>query len=269
MARFTQFLLLFYLLVAMGCAGWRGLARAPSDTQLVLDQLVVSSSFPLPSKHRLLEELRAERSLVGETLGLPSSDEPIYVHLFQTAEEFREHARAYFPGVSDRRAFFVETDTKLMVYAYWGDRVAEDLRHEVAHGYMHAVVPSLPLWLDEGLAEYFEVPRGYRGFNAPHAELLLNSQSLGWKPDLRRLETLKDAREMKQLDYAESWAWMHWLLETTPQRRAFVQQYLRRLREQGSVEPFSLALRQLQLDYDKQLFDYVQTFRNRLTVPGQ
>ena len=57
-------------------------------------------------------------------------------------------------GVSHRRAFFVETDTQLSVYAQWGDRVAEDLRHEVTHGYLHAVVPNVPLWIDEGLAEF-------------------------------------------------------------------------------------------------------------------
>lgn len=264
MARLTLFAGLLCLLLASGCAGWRGVVRVPAENEVILDQLVVASNFPLPSRHRLLEELRTERALVCETLSLPSSDEPIYVYLFQTAHEFRAHARAHFPGVSDRRAFFVETDTRLTVYAYWGDRVAEDLRHEVAHGYLHSVVRNLPLWLDEGLAEYFEVPRGYHGFNAPHAELLLNSQVLGWKPDLRRLEALRDAAEMKQLDYAESWAWMHWLLETTPERQAFLRQYLKRLREQGAAEPLSLALRQVHMDYEKQLLDHVNGFGHRV-----
>ena len=81
----------------------------------------------------------------------------------------KAHVRSFFrdryPDFPKRRAFFVETDTQLAVYAQWGDRVAEDLRHEVAHGYLHAIVPSIPLWLDEGLAEYFEVPRGQNGLN--------------------------------------------------------------------------------------------------------
>ena len=74
-----------------------------------------------------------------------------------------EYLTRNFPSVPSRRAFFLETDTRLAVYAHWSDRVAEDLRHEVAHGYLHSVVPGLPLWLDEGLAEYFEVPRGQNG----------------------------------------------------------------------------------------------------------
>lgn len=259
MTRATKFIGLFLLLLALGCAGWRGAVRLPDENQVVLDQLVVSSNFPLPSRHRLLEDLRAERTLVSTKLGLPLSDEPIQVFLFGTADEFRSHARAHYPDFSERRAFFVETDTQLMVYAYWGDRVAEDLRHEVAHGYLHAVVRNLPLWLDEGLAEYFEVPRGDHGFNAPHAELLCNSQTLGWKPDLRRLESLEDASAMSQRDYAESWAWMHWLLETTPERHAFLREYLDRLRNQGEAEPLSIALRKLHLDFEKQLSDHVSS----------
>ena len=50
-----------------------------------------------------------------------------------------------FSAISQPRAFFVESDTRLNIYAYWGDRVAEDLRHEVTHGYLHAMVPHSAL----------------------------------------------------------------------------------------------------------------------------
>lgn len=245
------------LFAIAGCASWRHAAKVPAGNSLVLDQLVLYSDFHLPRQHRLLEELRAERALVSTKLGLPVSDEPIHVYLFATAEEFKSHARAHFPDIADRRAFFAESDTRLMVYAYWGDRVAEDLRHEVAHGYLHAVIRNLPLWLDEGLAEYFEVPRGDHGFNPPHAEALIHALSLGWRPDLRRLEQLNSAAKMTQMDYAESWAWVHWMLETTPERQAFLRDYLKRMRELGEVEPLSVALRQLHLDFEKQLADYL------------
>lgn len=245
------------LLSAIGCATWRGVPGVPDGNNLVLEQLIVYSNFHLPRQHRLLEDLRAERALVSSKLGLPVSDEPIHVYLFATADEFKSHARAHFPDISDRRAFFTESDTRLTVYAYWGDRVAEDLRHEVAHGYLHAVVRNLPLWLDEGLAEYFEVARGNRGFNAPHAQALLQAATLGWKPDLRRLEQLDSAGSMSQMDYAESWAWVHWLLETTPERQTFLCGHLNRLRDSADIEPLSLALRQLHLDFEKQLADHV------------
>ncbi len=225
---------------------------------LVRDQLVIYSDFTLPEKHRLLEELTAQRAGLGTKLALPVSDEPIHVYLFPTAEKFRAFLRSEYPQFPDRRAFFVESDTRLMVYAYWGDRVAEDLRHEVAHGYLHSVVPNLPLWLDEGLAEYFEVPRGNRGLNRAHLQELSSALAQQWRPDLRRLETLNNAADMTQLEYAESWAWMHFLLETSPEHQQLLQNYLQLLkRDAATAEPLSNQLRRLHLDYEKQLVDYL------------
>jgi len=124
-----------------------------------------------------------------------------------------------------------------------GDRIAEDLRHEVAHGYLHASVPNLPLWLDEGLAEYFEVHRGQRGLNQPHVDLLLaRLDDADWQPNLTRLERLTDVSGMTQLDYAESWAWVHWMLETAPQRKTALQHQLHQLRASGDSAPLSESL---------------------------
>ena len=133
-----------------------GIPPLPDRHDVFLDQLVVHSNFELPGQHRLLQELNAQRTDLSSKLALPISDEPVHVYLFADAERFGQFMQRRYPNFPQRRAFFVETDTKLAVYAHWGDRVAEDLRHEVAHGYLHAVVQNLPLWLDEGLAEYFE-----------------------------------------------------------------------------------------------------------------
>jgi hypothetical protein len=224
---------------------------------VVLDQLWVYSDFYLPQRHRLLDELKVQRGTLSAKLALPTSDEPVYVYLFSTAEQFRKFVNKNYPEFPTRRAFFVESDTRLMVYAYWGDRVAEDLRHEVAHGYLHSVVPSIPLWLDEGLAEYFEVPHGHQGLNRPHLQEIANAQAKGWEPDLRRLESLASASDMTQLDYAEAWAWAHFLLETTPERQQLLRAYLQSLQQEGVPEPVSTKLRGLHLDYERKLVDYL------------
>ena len=101
----------------------------------------------------------------------------------------------------------------LNVYAMWGDRVAEDLRHEVTHGYLHSVAPSLPLWIDEGLAEYFEVGPETDGLHQAHVQLLLSQFDQDqWTPSLGRMEGLYDPTTMTQIDYAEAWLWTHFLL---------------------------------------------------------
>ena len=157
-----------------GCRGSAAARRrCPMRTSCRVGQLVFHSDFELPSDHRLVRELTAERDDICHTLGLPSSNEADRRVSVSRCRALRRNSwRGIFPSVPSRRAFFLETDTRLAVYAHWSDRVAEDLRHEVAHGYLHAVVPGLPLWLDEGLAEYFEVPRGQSGLNRPHVDLL-------------------------------------------------------------------------------------------------
>lgn len=243
-----------------GCAVFHSAASLPTARSVVRDQLVIFSDFDLPTHHRLLDELVAQRGDLTRKLKLPQSDEPIHVYLFDSPTRFRSFIDKHYPGFPSRRAFFVETDTQLSVYAHWGDRVAEDLRHEVCHGYLHAVVPHLPLWLDEGLAEYFEVPRGQNGVHLPHLTALLEGYQLDrWRPDLTRLEALASASEMRQQDYAESWAWAHFLLESAGPRCESLRNYLARLRMTGAASPFSDVLRSTEPLAEQELIRHLES----------
>lgn len=234
-------------IAAAGCAPtWHGGLTLPSQHTLARDQLLIHSDFPMASHHRLLEDLTARRTDLSEQLKLPLSDEPIHVYVFDDADAFRAFMDLHHPEFPRRRAFFVETDTRLTVYSHWGDRVAEDLRHEMTHAYLHSIVPQIPLWLDEGLAEYFEVPRGHQGLNAPHAVLLDAALAQGtWQPDIRRLELLNDSLAMTQQEYAECWAWVHFLLRTRPEHAELLRGFLRELRANGAAPPLSTRLDQL------------------------
>jgi hypothetical protein len=229
------------LLLACGCQLARPVAKLPSNHQVVRDQLVIHCDFRLPKKHRLIEELEAGGHDLRSLLKLPPSDEPIQVYLFDNEKEYQSFLRERFPEFPDRRAIFVKDDTTLSVFAFWGERVGEDLRHEVTHGFLHAVIPDLPLWLDEGLAEYFEVGRGKHGRHLAHIATLSQAYRDGtWSPNLRRLESLDDAAGMAQIDYAESWLWVHYLLESTPTNRQRLQAQLARFRMSGDAEPMSV-----------------------------
>jgi hypothetical protein len=244
----------------LGCAQFQVTSDGvPSRNSIVREQLIVTSDFKLPQHHRLLEELVAQRYDLAVKLGLPTSDEPIHVYLFDDPKRFSALCKERFPGLPPRRAFFVESDTRLTVYAQWGDRVAEDLRHEVAHGYLHAVVPNIPLWLDEGLAEYFEVPRGNSGLNRQHLDSLTQLVAHeGWRPNFVRLERLQSIAQMQQLDYAEAWAWIHWLLETTPERGAILRAQLHSLRQNGSAPALWTQLGPQLRDAERELLIHLQ-----------
>jgi hypothetical protein len=251
-------LLLFLLAVFIGAAygchslGTREkteLARRQTDAAVYMNhpttvgQLVLHADFVLPPEHRMLTELVAESDLICERLKIPQSQEPIHIYLFAEEDSYRKYVSRKFPGFPERRAIFVETDIELSVYAHWGEAIAEDLRHEVAHGYLHASVPNIPLWLDEGLAEYFEVGRGRRGVNQMHVDYLAGQLAIGgWRPNLPRLEQLTVASEMDQVEYAEAWLWVHYLLESQDGKAEVLTDYLAALRTGAPVAPLSERL---------------------------
>jgi hypothetical protein len=232
------------MLALSGCAGRLGSRlRLPDEDTLVRDQLAIHSDFPVAAHHRLFEELTAQRADLCRRLTLPCSDEPIHVYLFESAERFDGFIRLHYPQFPDRRAFFVETDDKLAIYVRWGDRMADDLRHEVTHGYLHAVVPNMPQWLDEGVAKYYEVGRNQRGVNQPLLDrMLARIEREHWQPDLRRLEEFPPTYNMTQDDYAEAWAWTHLMMESQPGLLDVLRSYLAELRRDGVATPISVRL---------------------------
>ena len=229
------------LMACVGCSTPQAkIVTLPGESILETGQLVVHSDFYIPSKHRLIDELNSRRRDISEQLLLPSSNEPINVYVFETEDEYIRYMSREHPQFPRRRAFFVKNDTELKIYAWWGRRVGEDLRHEVTHGYLHSVVPNLPLWLDEGLAEYYETPRGTHGLNKPHVFLLNEAfRRDEWEPGLVALESLDDPASMTQLQYAECWLWIHMLLESENGDPKLLQDQLARLRMSAESEQLS------------------------------
>ncbi len=100
----------------------------------------------------------------------------------------------------------------------WGDANAVVVYHEYAHSILHANAHWLPIWLDEGLAEFyaytrFEKDRTYVG--APSLRIgALRGRSLipvSTMLDINyRSPYYKDERQM-QLFYAEAWAMVHYM----------------------------------------------------------
>ena len=205
----VTFLMLSGCHTAMITDGFRSLDISSSK------DLRFHSDFTLPNDHPLISELISQKLTVADKTGLNFSAAkiPIDVYLFRDADSFDKFTAKSNAAFANRRAFFLKNDSMLNVYAMWGDRVAEDLRHEVTHGYLHSVAPSLPLWIDEGLAEYFEVGPETNGLHQAHVRLLSDQfdQDL-WAPSLGRMESLYDPTTMTQVDYAEAWLWTHFLL---------------------------------------------------------
>src|SRR5262249_53644788 len=182
---------------------------------------------------------------VYKELQLPAANTVIHVYLFEDRDRYDRFMRAKYPDLPRRRAFFVAqprgvgTSEDLLVYTYWGDRIQEDLRHELTHALLPSVLRDVPLWLDEGLAEYFEVPPGWRGVNYHHLDQLRRGGE-AFQPDLARLEQLSQVQQMAPAQYRESWAWVHFMLHSRPEAKKVLVKYLHELRatsNPGALRP--------------------------------
>lgn len=211
----------------------------PRQNAMENEHLLVRSDLKLPASHPLLRDLDGLRDEIADELNLPMQKQPVTVYLFSDEVRYAQYLQTRYPLLPPRRAYFVGTPKELAVYTYWGEKIQEDLRHEYTHGVLHASLMDVPLWLDEGLAEYFEVASKPRGMNRDYALRLASDLSQGWKPDLDRLESLEKVDDMQKADYLEAWAWVHFLLHHSEETRSILITYLHELR--SNSKPGSLA----------------------------
>lgn len=216
----------------------------PRQSSLENEHLSVRSDVKLPSDHPVLRDLDALRDQIADELNLPVQKQPVTVYLFSDEVRYAQYLQARYPLLPPRRAYFVGTPKELAVYTFWGERIQEDLRHEYTHGVLHASLVDVPLWLDEGLAEYFEVTSQPTGLNRDYAMRLANNLSQGWKPDLNRLEAMEKVEDMQKADYLEAWAWVHFMLHHSEETRGVLVDYLHELRTNGKPGLLSKRLKQ-------------------------
>lgn len=231
-------------LALAGCATLgapKGQSLVPTRYQARTGPYTIATNFPMSEDASPIVHLRSLQRQLEANLGVrvDPAEDPIEVYILNDREAFAHFLRYHYPELPPRRAFFLAQGTRRVVYTYMGDRLEEDLRHEATHALLHAAVAELPLWLDEGLAEYFE---GGDGLNREHLERLPGDLATGWTPDLAHLESLRDVRQMTPRDYRESWAWVHYFLNGPPASRTALLGYLADLRSRPDAEPLSARL---------------------------
>jgi len=251
------------LLCLVGCwiAGW------PSDTfaqsqwpdQRRDGSVLYHANFRLDTHAPLLDEVSSLQQEVPHRLNLRASRGPIHVYLFSNQNVYEAYLKQYFPGVPYRRALFIKERGPGMVFAYRSSEFAVDLRHEFTHATLHANLPMVPLWLDEGLAEYFEVAASKRRDQNPHLRSVRWRLQLRQIPDLQRLEQLSELSEMKRDDYRDAWAWVHFLLNGPQEAQVELKSYLSDV--QSHIPPGSLRLR-LQRRLPNLNSDFVKHFHS-------
>ena len=239
----------------VGCATMgldKGRALVPTAFQTRTGPFLVWTNSRLEPDAPVVRQLTTLENQIGETLGIKAEvgDHPVEVYLLDDRPAFDHFLQFHYPDLPKRRAFFLANGKQRVIYTFLGDRTEEDVRHEATHALLHVAVGDMPLWLDEGLAEYFEgtktAPATAGGINPEHLDRFPTDLATGWAPDLKRLESLKAVRQMSPRDYRESWAWVHYLLNDSRPHKAALLAYLGDLRSTPTPRPLSDRLADVQ-----------------------
>ena len=146
------------------------------------------------------------------------------------------------------------------------------LLHELAHLFNHHDFPGLPVWLEEGLATYYETMKvqggkavlgGFpRDFPARWAHWV-------WLPDvtaLRRMSYAEFHDDSERRHYFAAWKLVHLLNNSSNQLHAAFQQYLGRLaRGAPEADAWSATFGRLTgVDLDRRFREYQFSFEIRM-----
>lgn len=233
--------------------------RWPDEYQA--GRFLCHADFSLAEYRPLLDALPALEQDVNELLGLQPSHDPIYVFLFRRTSTYNAYVRRYFPEAPTRKALFIKERGLNMVFARLGDEFEVDLRHECTHALLNAALPVTPLWLDEGLAEYFEVAAEQRVAGNPHHKYVRWNAYLGQTPRLEELEQIRDLSQMTRSRYRQAWAWVHFMLHGPPEARQELQQFLADLQALTPPGQLSHRLRRRIPDLDARFASHCRRWR--------
>jgi len=202
---------------------------------------VCHSDFSLQSLEPFLQELAQLPNELAWAINIPSAKEAIEVYLFHDRQTYERYLKQHYPNVPFRRAVYIKGRGLGRVFAYHSTQFEIDLRHECIHALLHATMKNIPLWLDEGLAVYFELPSENRVADNPHLNSVRWNAWLGIAPKIETLEKCNDIAKMGKTEYRNSWAWVYYMLQGPAEAHEELVLYLSDLQSQKS--PILLSAR--------------------------
>jgi len=225
----------------LGVAG--DLAAAWVDQQRV-GPFTCYAEFPMAEIQPLLMEVQQLPADLARALGIRPVEEAIELYLFRSKGTYDQFLSRHLPKIAYRRALYVKDRGPGRVFAYRGPNFDVDLRHESTHALLHATLPMVPLWLDEGLAVYFENAPNKRENGSPQREAVRWSLRLGALERLDGLERKRGIEEMDRGDYRAAWAWVHFMLHGPPEAKDELARFVSDLQSSNPPGLLSQRLRQ-------------------------
>ena len=215
------------------------------------------ATFPIGPYEPMFREISSLERELERTLAIPPANLPIDLYLFGDEPTHRTFISQLYPRVPYRRALYVQRGGRGSVYAYRQAELAIDLRHECTHALLHANLAMVPLWLDEGLAEYFEMPESGRAYGQHHfSHLRWDLRLYGMRRTIEQLEQKSSLGAMGSVEYRFSWGWAHFMLHGPIAAHRVLVHYLADIRQNSPPGKLSRRLRQAVPQLDERMIQH-------------
>jgi len=220
---------------------------------------LIRSEFALRDVAELVSDLGDLQADLERLLKLKCEPKEIQIHLFRSRSSYNDYLSKRVPEGTKRQALFVQGTDAGRVYAYRHRDLDTDVRHETTHALLHSALPYVPMWLDEGIAEYFEASPSLREKHHPHhGELKRAIRFLRWKPGIEKLEARREMLDMSGNDYRDAWGVVHFILHGPPAAREALAAYLEEVQSGKAPTPLSQHLRRRIPNLDQQIIEHLK-----------
>ncbi len=231
--------------------------------------VVIFSNDRNGATRKVAENIEKMRLTIAHVTRLTvQSPMPTYVYLFQNDAGFGPYRDALVgPNHNVVGIYIVQPSANYMLLGGGNGEIQRVVYHEIAHSFLHNTVAGLPLWLDEGLAEFYSTYQPFADsvrIGLPLREHLSFLSDHGMMP-LRELfafqpHTHGEGDLKTNQFYAESWLLAHYLLVGNPTRGAQLGDFLTRLDQSLPLDTaFAAAFHTSIEDFGREL----NAYRNR------
>ena len=246
--------LLLALAPATGDTGDRPLPPADDEwIELRSANFVFVSNAAVAGARRVAFDLEELRAVLGQLSSFElRSPVPTTIYVFKSERSFAPYKIRYRGRPAAVSGYFLSCEHGNYIALTADSRSASEILY---HEYVHEVVENnlwyLPVWLNEGLAEFyqtFEVSGGQVSIGLPNTSHLRRLGGRTLVPFEELIEVSFDSplyneAHRKNRFYAQAWALTHYLLLGDDGRRAQLDTYLRMLRSGTPGGPaFTAAL---------------------------
>lgn len=211
-----------------------------ATTQVATDHYAMASDLDRATLAQLGKVLEETHAFLAQAIGPIATDNPpMRVFVFSGKQAYFDYCEDLVGDSMNRTQGMFSPELSQLLFWNAVDRAefVQTARHEAVHQYLHALVAEVPVWLHEGLAQYFETIRKEKGkwvaggVLTDARDLLRELPDKQW-PKLDQFIALERDGfygQNAQLTYAISWMVIHTLAQGTPEDRALFDGLLGRL----------------------------------------